>query len=217
MRTRLATRGRRSMSRPFRVTYLEGVTLNGTDLVGVGRGGCLPDLANPETCYGAASGRPSRPGTRGRPRSAGPRDGHRYTDRWTEGDLRCRNWTGRPGRHRSRLQPATFRMRRRPLPVGSCRRGARPTAERGSASTSTFGPSAFDPFSDPIAAISAGPDGYVMVGHAVDYAASGPNPPAPATAWASRDGVRPGPERPTPTTWMWDRASIRARLPTAAA
>ncbi len=51
-----------------------------------------------------------------------------------------------------------------------------------------FGPAVIDTFAEPIAAITAGPDGYVMVGRALALSPTGDSE-GHATAWASPDGV----------------------------
>ena len=168
---------------------LEAVTLNGTDLVGVGRGGCVPDFSNPTNCYGASWVAPAAQGFVAAPDQPG---------------LEMGLESGTSGPDKGIFDVASgpaglvaigydYNPPRSACAVAPCSSG--PAVWRSTDGRTwervhvDLGPAAIDTFIDPIAAITAGPDGYVMVGHAVDYAASGPNLPARATAWASRDGV----------------------------
>ena len=170
-------------------SLLEAVTLNGADVVSVGRGGCVPDFSNPTTCYGAAwvappgqafEAAPDQPGLEMGLETAtsGPEKGMFDVAAGPAG-LVAIGYDYNPPRSACAVAPC-------PSGPAVWRSTDGRTWERAHVD---LGPSAIDTFIDPIAAISAGPDGYVMVGHAVDYAAAGPNLPARATAWASRDGV----------------------------
>ncbi len=166
---------------------IEAVTFSGTDLVGVGRGACLPDSNAPTNCYGAAwtaapgqpwIGAPDQPGLEvgltfpisGPAKgifdvAAGPAGlvaiGYDY-DPPRCGIAPC---SSGPGVWRS--------------PDGR-------TWER---ATIDLGGGIIDAFNLPIAAIAAGPQGYVMVGYQETLNRDGSIGPAHAAAWTSGDGT----------------------------
>ena len=168
---------------------LESVTFNGPDLVGVGRGGCVPDFSNPTNCYGGAWVAPP---------------GQAFVSMPDQPGLEMGLDSGPSGPEKGIFDVAAgpagliaigydYNPPRSACAVAPCLSG--PAVWRSTDGQTwervhvDLGPTAVDTFVDPIAAIAAGPDGYVMVGHAVDYAAAGPSLPARATAWTSRDGV----------------------------
>jgi len=168
---------------------IEAATFVGTDLVGVGRGGCVPDYDDPTNCYGAAwtaSGgqgwirAPDQPGLEvgvrfpsGGPEkgifdiAAGPAGfvaiGYDYDP--PPSSCRVAPCRSGPGIWRSKDGRAWERM-----PVD-------------------LGPSSDRYLLPPIAAIAAGPQGYVIVGHAIDREAAGSKISGRAAAWTSPDGV----------------------------
>jgi anti-sigma factor RsiW len=170
-------------------SLIEAATFAGTGLVGVGRGGCLPDSDNPTHCYAAAwtaaagdgwTGAPDQPGLEvGLGRGlAGPTKGILDVVDGPAG-LVAIGFDIDPLRASCRVAPCTSGPGIWRSPDGQ-------TWERAQVD---FGPSTIDTYSLPLAAIAASPRGYVIVGYAIDYAAPGPNLPARATAWTSPDGV----------------------------
>ena len=168
---------------------LEAITLDDANLVGVGRGGCDPDFDNPTACYGAAWVAPpgqgfipavDQPGLEMgvEPAPSGPEKGIFDVAAGPAG-LVAIGYDYNPPRSACAVAPC-------PSGPAVWRSTDGRTWER---VLVDLGSSAIDTFVDPIAAVTAGPDGYVMVGRAVDYAAPGPRLPARATAWTSRDGV----------------------------
>lgn len=156
---------------------IEAITFSGTDLVGVGRGACVPDFADPTVCYGAAwtagigepwtkapeqdgltvapGGVTSGPQTGILDVAAGPAGivaiGYPYDDLWTG------IWRSSDGKTWERVQV-------------------------------TFGSSPGDAFRYRVAAIAASARGYVIVGYVIDNAA-GPERLGRAASWTSADGV----------------------------
>lgn len=169
--------------------YVSAVTFAGSDLVGVGRGACVPDFNNPTACYGAAW-------------TAGPGQG------WLPA-------ADQPGLQMGVGQ--TFGVQQKIIsdvasgPAGLVAIGFDFDPLRSSCAVApcTTGPGVWrsadgrtwerahidlgggiiDTFSLPVAAIAAGPQGYVMVGFAETLGPGGSPGPARATAWTSPDGV----------------------------
>jgi hypothetical protein len=167
---------------------IEAVTFAGADLVGVGRGSCVTDSDGAGECVAAA-----------------------WTTRQGEGWIRTPGQAGLqvgPGEPTSGPETGIFDLASGPAglvaigydndplpgscPVAPCTSG--PAVWRSQDGQTwqraqvDFGPGFIDSFSEPITAIGAGPDAYVMVGYALGVGPSG-DTEARATAWASPDGV----------------------------
>ena len=167
---------------------VEAVTFNGTDLVGVGQGGCVVDSEGAGECHAAAwtapaggawTRAPDQPGLAvglGVVESA-PQKGI-YDVASGPAGLVAIGYDIDPLRSSCAVAPCTSGP-------GVWRSTDGRTWERVQVD---FGPAVIDTFSEPIAAIAAGPDGYVMVGHAIALSPTGATE-AHATAWASPDGV----------------------------
>ena len=171
-------------------SVIEGITFAGADMVGVGRGGCVPDFDNPTSCFGAAwtataGGRwvraPDQPGLEmGVGRSISGPDSGIFDVASGPAGLVAIGYDYDPPRSSCLIAPCT-------TGPGVWRSPDGRTWER---VLVDLGPSTIDRFSLPIAAITASSTGYVMVGYTIDYAAPEPkNGSASATAWASPDGV----------------------------
>ena len=168
---------------------LEAVTLNGADVVGVGRGGCVPDFSQPDDLLRRGLGRASRPGIRAAPDQPGLEMG------LESARVDPRRGSSMSPRDRPAWSPSAMTTTRR-VPHAPSRRarpvlpsGARPTAERGSASMSTSGrrPSTRSSTRSP-----RSPPGQTATSWWVTLSTTrrpGRDLPARATAWASRDGV----------------------------
>jgi len=148
---------------------MEAVTFDGAKLVGVGRGGCLPDFDNPTDCYGAA---------------------------WTSADGATWVRAGdQPGLAVGLEVPVSgpekgiFDVAAGPagiVAVGHQYAGIGPGIWRSTDGLRwarvTVGSNVVDDF---FVAVAAAPNGYVIVGRAVDYRAL----TARAAAWVSPDGL----------------------------
>lgn len=168
--------------------YITAVAIAGSNLVGVGRGECLPNFTDSTACYGAAwtdvggggwAAAPNQPGlemgltvpTSGPDRSI-------YDIANGPAGLVAVGYDYNPPRSACAVAP--------------CASG--PAVWR-SADGQTWervhldlGPGVIDRFSSPIVAITADDRGYVMVGYAQTLAGDG-QPGARAAAWTSPDGI----------------------------
>jgi hypothetical protein len=169
---------------------LEAVTFSGADLVGVGRGGCVVDSDGNGECQAAvwtsdaASGgswarAPEQPGLAvGLGFSTGGPEKGIFDVAAGPAGLVAIGYDIDPLRSACAVAPCTSGP-------GVWRSTDGRVWERLQVD---FGPGFVDTYSEPIAAIAAGPQGYVMVGYAL-VAGPGGDPEARATAWASPDGV----------------------------
>jgi hypothetical protein len=158
---------------------IEAVTFVGADLVGVGRGGCIPDFDTPTNCYGAAWTATSDSAWTRSPDQPGLEMGIEETGIYDlasgPAGIVAIGFDYDPPRSSCRVAPC------HPGP-GVWRSVDGRIWER---VLVDFGRSTIDMYSLPIAAIAAGPEGYVMVGYAID----GVSGSASATAWWSPDGA----------------------------
>ena len=171
------------------VGLLEAITFDGTNLAGVGRGNCVADSNGTGSCHGAAwtagpsegwVSAPEQPGLEmgtGTPTS-GPEKGIFDVAAGPTG-LVAIGYDYDPPRSSCKVAPCTSGP-------GVWRSKDGQAWER---IQIDLGPGVIDRFSDPIAAIAAGPKGYVMVGFASDQGVPGPAVKARAAAWTSPDGA----------------------------
>ena len=168
---------------------LEAITFDGTSLVGVGRGSCVVDSNASGSCHGAAwtagpgeplAGAPEQPGLEMGTGTApsGPEKGIFDVVAGPAG-LVAVGYDYNPPRSSCTIAPCTSGP-------AVWRSADGQTWER---IPIDLGPGVIDRFSDPIAAIAAGPHGYIMVGFASDQGVPGPDVRARATAWTSPDGT----------------------------
>ena len=168
--------------------WMVAATLSGSDLVGVGRGGCVPDFNNPTNCYGAAwTASPGEPWVRA-PDQPGLEMGLGVS---SSGPLKLISdvVAGPAGLVAIGYDIGPPRLS---CEVAPCTSG--PAVWRSQDGRTwerariDLGPGIIDRFSDPVAAITADADGYVMVGFASGLDRSGAID-ARAAAWASPDGL----------------------------
>jgi hypothetical protein len=179
--------------------FITASTFDGTDLVGVGRGGC-PDAVDPPACYVSAwTAAPGGPwvGASDQPGLAvGP------------GSPVGQHVTGIVDIAAGPAGLVAVGFDVNPLPsscaVAPCTSGPgvwrSVDGQNWERAHIDLGPGIVDRFSFPVAAIAAGPRGYVMVGYTQTLAPNGSDGQAHAVAWTSPDGI------------AWTRAADSAEM-----
>ena len=168
--------------------YISAVTFAGSDLVGVGRGGCVPDFVNPTDCYGAAWTAAAGEDWVTAPDQAGLEMGlagaasgpEKSIDDVADGPagLVAVGYDYDPPRSACAVAPCS-------TGPAVWRSADGLTWERAHVD---LGPGIVDRFAQPIAAVVADDRGYVMVGYAHTLAGDG-SVGARAAAWTSPDGI----------------------------